>query len=123
VIATVLYDGTCRFCVAQAVRLRRLTRGRVAFESAYADGVRAKFPMLPQHGMLGEMKLVDADGRVYGGAAAIASAFVVCGGVLGLGARAYALPPVRWAADRAYRFAAARRLRLKQTCADESCDL
>ena len=118
---TVLYDGTCRVCIAQVVRLRRMTRGRVAFESAYADGVRARFPQIPQDGMLGEMKFVDADGRVFGGAAAIARAFVVSGGVFGLGARAYALPPVRWAADRAYRFAAARRLRLKQTCVDDSC--
>lgn len=118
---TVLYDGTCRFCIAQVARLRALTRNRVAFESAYADGVRARFPMLPPDGMLGEMKFVDADGRLYGGAAAIARAFVVSGGVLGLGARAYALPPVRWAADRAYTLAAARRLRLKQTCADDSC--
>jgi len=116
----VLYDGTCRFCIAQVVRLRRMTRGRVAFESAYADGVRARFPQLPQDGMLGEMKFVDADGRLYGGAAAIARAFIISGGVLGLGARAYALPPIRWAADRAYKIAAARRLRLKQTC-DDNC--
>ena len=119
---TMLYDGTCRFCRAQVVRLRRLTRDRVAFESAYADGVRARFPMLPQTGMLGEMKFVDADGTLYGGAAAIARAFVVSGGLVGLGARAYALPPIRWAANRAYRFAAARRLRLKQTCADDVCE-
>lgn len=123
-----LYDGTCRFCIAQVVRLRRLTRNRVAFESAYADGVRARFPMLPSEGpdpmnpaMLGEMKFVDADGRLYGGAAAIARAFVVSGGPLGLGARLYALPPIRWAADRAYKMAAARRLKLKQTCVDDNC--
>lgn len=125
---TVLYDGTCRFCIAQVARLRRLTRDRVAFESAYAEGVRARFPMLPaagpdplNPGMLGEMKFVDADGRLYGGAAAIARAFVVSGGVLGLGARLYALPPIRWAADRAYKLAAARRLKLKQTCVDDNC--
>jgi predicted DCC family thiol-disulfide oxidoreductase YuxK len=112
-----LYDGTCRFCVAQVKRLNKLMRGRIAFESAYADGVRAKFPMVQQEGMLGEMKFVDADGRLYGGAAAIARAFVVSGGVFGLGARLYALPPVRWIADRAYKRAAAKRMRLKQTCA------
>lgn len=120
---TLLYDGTCRFCRAQVVRLRALMRDRITFESAYADGVRARFPMVPQTGMLGEMKFVDRDGRLYGGAAAIARAFVVSGGILGLGARLYALPPVRWAADYAYGVAAARRIRLKQTCANESCDL
>jgi predicted DCC family thiol-disulfide oxidoreductase YuxK len=115
-----LYDGTCRYCVAQVARLRTLMRHRVAFESAYADGVRARFPAVPQDGMLGEMKFVDADGRVYGGAAAIARAFVVSGGLMGLGARLYAFPPVAWAADRAYRRAAARRMRLKQVC-DDTC--
>jgi predicted DCC family thiol-disulfide oxidoreductase YuxK len=118
-----LFDGNCRFCVAQVQRLRRMTRGRVEFLSAYADGVRARFPMVQQDGMLGEMKFVDADGRLFGGAAAIARAFVVSGGVLGLGARLYALAPIRWAADRAYKAAAARRMRLKQSCVDDSCNL
>jgi predicted DCC family thiol-disulfide oxidoreductase YuxK len=120
-VPTVLFDGTCRFCRAQAARLARLTRGRVAFENAYGDGVRARFPMLPATGMLGEMKFVDGDGRVYGGAAAIARAFVVSGGVLGLGARLYAVPPVRQIANALYRAAAARRLRLRETCDDEVC--
>jgi hypothetical protein len=94
---------------------------RIAFESAYADGVRARFPMLPQDGMLGEMKFVDANGQLYGGAAAIARAFVVSGGLLGLAARTYAFPPVRGLANVAYRYAAARRLRLKQTCDEGIC--
>jgi predicted DCC family thiol-disulfide oxidoreductase YuxK len=115
--ATMLYDGTCRFCVAQVKRLNKLMRGRIAFESPYPDGGRAKFPMVQPEGMLGEMKFIDADGRLYGGAAAIARAFVVSGGAFGLGARLYALPPVRWIADRAYKRAAAKRMRLKQTCA------
>ena len=120
---TLFYDGTCRFCRAQVIRLQSLMPRGVAFESAYADGVRAKFPMLPQDGMLGEMKFVDADGRLYGGAAAIARAFVVSGGILGLGARTYAIPPVRWVANYAYTLAAARRVRLKQACVDDSCKI
>jgi len=120
---TMLYDGTCRFCVAQVVRLRRLMGDRVTFESAYADGVRARFPMVQQTGMLGEMKFVDADGHLYGGAAAIAQAFIVSGGLLGLGAHLYHLPPVRWIADRAYRAAAAKRMRLKQACIDDNCQI
>ncbi len=109
---TVLYDGACCFCEKQAARLKWLTRGRVAFESTTADGVRETFPMLPPADRLDEVKFVDTDGRLYGGAAAIARAFVVSGGLLGLSARAYALPPVRWAADRAYRIAAAGRLKI-----------
>lgn len=116
-----LYDGTCPFCRRQVARLRRLTRGRVAFESAYEPGVRDRFPMVPQQGMLGEMKFVDAEGRLFGGAAAIARAFVTSGGPLGLGARLYAVPPIAWLANAAYRRAAARRLRLKQVCSDDNC--
>ncbi len=117
---TILFDGTCPFCRKQVVRLNALTRGRVAFESAYDPGVRERFPMVPQQGMLGEMKFVDANGRLFGGAAAIAQAFITSGGILGLGARLYGLPPVRWIADAAYKRAAAKRMRLKQAC-DDSC--
>lgn len=78
--------------------------------------------MLPAEGMLGEMKFVDADGRLFGGAAAIAQAFIVSGGVLGLGARLYAVPPITQLANAAYRRAAARRLRLKQVCEADTCE-
>lgn len=118
---TMLFDGTCPFCRTQVATLRRLTRGRVAFESAYDPGVRARFPMVPQQGMLGEMKFVDAEGRLFGGAAAIARAFVTSGGVLGLGARLYAVPPVTQLANAMYKRAAARRLQLKQACDTETC--
>ena len=120
---TVLFDGTCPFCRKQAVTLRRLTRGRVAFESAYDPGVRERFPMVPQQGMLGEMKFIDAGGRLFGGAAAIAQAFVTSGGLIGLGARLYSVPPITQIANAAYQRAAARRLRLKQACADDTCAL
>lgn len=119
---TVLFDGTCPFCRQQVVRLKALTRGRVAFESAYDPGVRERFPMVPQQGMLGEMKFVDANGRLFGGAAAIAQAFITSGGILGLGAHLYAVPPLTQVANALYKRAAARRMRLKQTC-DDNCQV
>lgn len=119
---TVLFDGTCPFCRKQAARLETMTRGRIAFESAYAPGVRERFPMLPQEGMLGEMKFVDANGRLFGGAAAIANAFITSGGVLGLGARLYAVPPITQIANAAYKRAAAKRMRLKEVC-DDDCKI
>ena len=70
---TVLFDGTCPFCRRQVVRLKSLTRGRVAFESAYD-----------------------------------------------LGAHFYAVPPVTQIANALYKRAAAKRMRLKQTC-DDNC--
>jgi predicted DCC family thiol-disulfide oxidoreductase YuxK len=125
-IPTVLYDGTCRFCIAQARRLKRLTRGRVAFQSAYAAGVRDRFPMLPPFnadGKMGEMKFIAAGGTVSGGAAAIARALQAGGGPLGLISRVYWIWPLRPLADRAYRFVSARRYGSQGRCADGSCDL
>lgn len=120
---TLLYDGTCRFCIAQAKRLERLARGRVAIESAYADGVRARFPMVPQEGVLGEIKLVDADGRVLGGAAAIARTLQIGGGPLGLAAQLYRVWPIRILADAGYKVIAWNRYRLRGKCEDGSCDI
>ena len=119
---TLLYDGTCRFCVAQAKRLERLGRGRVLIASAYADGVRARFPMVPQEGVLGEMKLVEIDGRVLGGAAAIARTLEYGGGPLGLAATLYRLPPIRVVADAVYGVIARNRYRLRGRCEDGSCE-
>lgn len=122
---TLLYDGTCRFCTAQAQRLRCFGRGRVQVESAYAPGVRERFPMLPldeTSGMMGEIKLVDADGRVLGGAAAIARTVEIGGGPLGLLARLYRVWPVRPLADAGYRIIARNRYRISGTCDDGTCE-
>jgi predicted DCC family thiol-disulfide oxidoreductase YuxK len=118
---TILYDGTCRFCTAQASRLQRLSRGRVAIESTYAPGVRARYPELPSEGAVGEIKLADADGRMLGGAAAIARALEIGGGPLGWLARAYHLPLVGPVADRVYVQIAKRRYRISGRCQDGSC--
>lgn len=122
---TLLYDGTCRFCTAQAGRLRTFGRGRVRVESAYAPGVRERFPMLPldeASGMMGEIKLVDTDGRVLGGAAAIARTVEIGGGPLGFLARLYRVWPVRPLADAGYRVIARNRYRISGTCDDGTCE-
>jgi predicted DCC family thiol-disulfide oxidoreductase YuxK len=120
--ATVLFDGTCPFCRKQAARLESMMRGRVAFESAYDPGVRERFPMIQQDGMLGEMKFIDPAGRPFGGAAAIAQAFITSGGIFGLGAHLYKVPPITQIANALYKRAAAKRMRLKQAC-DDNCAL
>lgn len=119
---TLLYDGTCRFCTAQAKRLQRMGRGRVDVISAYAPGVRERFPMVPQDGVMGEIKLVDADGRVLGGAAAIARTLEHGGGPLGALARLYRVWPVRPIADAGYRLIARNRYRFAGTCDDGTCE-
>ena len=119
---TLLFDGTCRFCTAQAKRLQRMGRGRVDVISAYAPGVRAQFPMVPQEGVMGEIKLVDANGHVLGGAAAIARTLEHGGGALGALARLYRVWPVRPIADAGYRLIARNRYRLAGKCDDGTCD-
>ncbi|MDQ3069632.1 MAG: DUF393 domain-containing protein [Acidobacteriota bacterium] len=122
---TLLYDGTCRFCTAQAARLARIARGRVRIESAYAPGVRDRFPMLPQdvNGMMGEIKLVDAHGTLLGGAAAIARTLQIGGGPLGALAHLYRVWPVRPIADAGYRVIARNRFRFQGRCDDGSCEV
>lgn len=120
---TLLFDGTCGFCTAQAERLRRMSRGRVEVISAYAPGVCERFPMVPQEGVMGEIKLVDADGRLLGGAAAIARTLEHGGGPLGLLARLYRVWPVRPIADAGYRVIARNRYRIAGKCDDGSCDI
>jgi predicted DCC family thiol-disulfide oxidoreductase YuxK len=119
---TLLYDGTCRFCTAQAARLRRFGRGRVQVESAYAPGVRERFPMVPQDGVMGEIKLVDIDGRVLGGAAAIARTLQLGGGALGFLAGLYRIWPVRPLANAGYRLIARNRYRVAGKCDDGRCE-
>jgi predicted DCC family thiol-disulfide oxidoreductase YuxK len=116
---TLLYDGTCRFCVAQARRLKRFAGATVQAESMYADGVRARFPMLPQpgpDGKIGEIKFVDDRGQMTGGAEAIARALMT--GPLGWLARLYFMPGIRQIANTVYRAIAKRRYRLSGTCED-----
>lgn len=116
---TLLYDGTCRFCVAQARRLKKFVGAGVDAESMYADGARDRFPMLPQpgpDGKIGEIKFVDDRGRMSGGAEAIARALMT--GPLGWVARAYFVPGIRQLSNFVYRAIARRRYRLSGTCDD-----
>jgi predicted DCC family thiol-disulfide oxidoreductase YuxK len=67
------------------------------------------------------MKLVDADGRMLGGAAAVARALQIGGGPLGWLASCYRLPIIRPLADWTYGEIAKRRERLSGRCDDGAC--
>ncbi len=118
---TLLYDGTCRFCVAQAQRLKGLSGADVEATSAYADGVRDRFPMLPPpgpDGKIGELKFVDARGHLSGGAEAISRVLMTGRPPLCWAARLYFVPGIRQIADATYRAIARRRYRLSGRCDD-----
>src|SRR5262245_2118957 len=118
---TLLYDGTCRFCVAQARRLKRLAGNDVEAESMYSDGIRDRFPMLPQpgpDGKIGELKFVDDRGHMTGGAEAIARALMTGRSPIAWAARLYFVPGFRQLSNAVYREIARRRYRLSGTCED-----
>ena len=104
-----LYDGRCRFCVAQVNRLARHSRGRFVVQSFHDDGALEAFPGLTMEDCMAEMKLVDLSGRISGGLEAavrtLGHAHPVIGKVLYL----YYIPGLRWIADRAYDWVARNR--------------
>jgi len=118
-----LYDGDCVFCTAQAERARRLSGGRLRIaplQTALAD-----VPWVDPEEAVKALQLVDRDGRVYAGAAAVVRLLRLTRPLLGMLALAYHLPGVRWLADRAYDAVAARRYaiagRTDDGCADGVC--
>jgi len=113
-----LYDGDCAFCTAQAERARRLGGGRVRVEPLQSG--LARVPWLPREEALQALQLVDRDGRAYAGAAAIVRLLRLTRPVLGTLALGYHLPGVRWLAERAYAWVAARRHAIGP-CDDGGC--
>ncbi len=61
----ILYDGSCNLCRAQLGHMRWLSRDRVV--AAPLQERLRDFPGLSREEALREIKLIAADGRVYGG--------------------------------------------------------
>ncbi|MGE3804647.1 MAG: thiol-disulfide oxidoreductase DCC family protein [Gemmataceae bacterium] len=108
----VLYDGLCRFCTAQAGRLRRWTRAdRVEFVDFQLPGMLERFPGLTHDTCMTAMQVIDPAGRIYSGfegAVRILATLPVIGRL----AYVYYVPGLRWACDRLYALIAARRYRI-----------
>lgn len=110
---TLLYDGTCRFCIAGTRRLQRLVGGRLRLVPAQSDEASALLSgdLAPTDRQM----LLVVGGTVYGGAEAVAQALRLSPWWR-LGAGAYYLPGLRQLADSAYRAVAARRHCLGGAC-------
>lgn len=121
----VLYDGSCRFCRAQANTLKRLAGGKIDLRPLQEEGLLERFPGVSLKESLREMKLIDAAGRVYGGAEAVARLLYLSRPLLGKLALAYYLPGLRPLADRLYAWVARNRYRFfgraEGACESESC--
>jgi predicted DCC family thiol-disulfide oxidoreductase YuxK len=123
--AVLLFDGRCRLCRAQAERLERLGGDRVRvrpLQEALRD-----YPQLNEADALREMKLVDSNGRVYGGAEALVRLVRHGHPSLGRLMLVYYLPGIRWLADRSYAWVARNRYRIwgrvEDACEDDACQI
>src|SRR5262249_44433979 len=108
----VLYDGHCRFCVAQMKRLMALARrDRVVAVDFQELGALDRFPGISHEACMQAMHLITSDGRVYRGFEALVRTLGTRPG-LGPAAYLYYLPGLRQLCDRLYTFVAAHRYRI-----------
>ena len=66
-----IFDGHCRFCLAQMRRLHAAdTSGRLAYLSLHDPEVARRWPTLSHEELMSRMYLVATDGSLHAGAAA-----------------------------------------------------
>ncbi|HMD36543.1 MAG TPA: DCC1-like thiol-disulfide oxidoreductase family protein, partial [Vicinamibacterales bacterium] len=101
-----VFDGACGFCRFWIERWRCRTGDRLEFQPYQSDEVARRFPDLPRERCRRAVQLVEPDGAVREGAAAVFRALATCGGPR-IGWFAYEHVP-RFAplSERAYRLVA-----------------
>ena len=108
----VLYDGDCPFCTRGArTILRRLGPARVTLVDFQIEGALADYPGVSYEACMDKLHVVDAEGGIFAGAAAIARLVRAVPGV-GFMAHVYRVPGIKTLADFAYAKVAERRYRL-----------
>jgi predicted DCC family thiol-disulfide oxidoreductase YuxK len=119
----VVYDGACRFCIAQAQRLERLVGERVRLASFREPGVLEQYPQLTRAGCERALQVVAPDGTVRSGADAVVHVLGLRAGFTPL-SWLYRVPGLRQLFDLGYRLVARNRFRLRgEVCADDACRL
>lgn len=105
-----LFDGDCGFCSSSARFIKRripTTADIVPFQTADLDALGTTAARAER-----EVLWVNRDGRVSGGAAAVARLLRDAGGPWSLLGWVITPPPMRWAAEGVYRLIATNRHRL-----------
>ncbi len=119
----ILYDGSCNLCRAQLGPMRRLSRNRV-ITAPLQERLR-DFPGLSLEEALREITLIDADGRVYGGAEGLIKLLEIGYPFAGRPLHTcYQLPGIRAVSDGLYAWVARNRYRWfgrTEDCEDGSC--
>ena len=124
-LSYLLFDGHCRLCTRGSRRLLRLARpGSVELLDFQEPGVLQRFPGLGHEDCMREVKLVNGEGRVFGGAEAVARV-IATRGVLGAWAYLYYVLGLRQVADFLYAWVARNRYRFmgRSECASDACAL
>ncbi|MFN9367483.1 MAG: thiol-disulfide oxidoreductase DCC family protein [Planctomycetia bacterium] len=118
---TVLYDGHCRFCLAQIAMLRRLDLGgRLRFTSLHDPSVSRDFPEIPFADLMDRMFVIDRAGKARDGADAVRYLSRRLVPLWPLGAVLH-IPGTLPLWQRLYAWIAARRYGLAGRCSDEGC--
>ena len=106
-----IFDGDCGFCLRCVKWMKRIAGDRADY--APSQEVGADFPSVHREEFAREVKLVETDGRIYGGAEAVFRLISDGGRSRWWGVPLWAyrtLPGARWTSEAGYRFVASHRM-------------
>ncbi len=120
-LPTILYDGHCRFCIAQMRNLAKfLPDTKYEALSFQEPGVLERFPGITHAQAMEAMLFIDTDGRAFTGMEAASRAVAVR--PVGRLAFGYYVPGVKQGLDWIYRAIARNRYKLMgKECPDGAC--
>ncbi len=105
---TLLFDGDCHFCRRWVMRWQRLTGDRVTYRVAQEAG--ADFPQIAPEALRRSVQLMETDGSLYAGAAAVFRTLTYAP-FRGWLYRLYRFfPPFRWISEKFYASVASHRV-------------
>jgi lipase maturation factor 1 len=105
-----VFDGDCNFCTRWIRRWERMTRDRIEYIPFQDPNTSRRFPAIPREQFEESVQLIETDGRVLHGAAAVFRSLSHREDSRGLLWRAYrTIPPFALASEAVYRFVARHR--------------
>ncbi len=119
--ATIVYDGSCSFCIEQIGRIRHMDRSsHFDYLSSHDSQLSSRFPFLKEMNLEEGMRLVTGKNEVYVCADAV---YEIAKHLPGpnLIAWLYLLPGCKQVARQIYSWIAANRKRLGKTCENQLC--
>ena len=119
--SVVVYDGECSFCRRQIARIQRSDRAnQFEYVARQAVGLEQRFPRLAEGDFNTGMRLIDPEGRIHVGADAVYEIARRLPAWRRL-AWVYRLPIAHRLVRLVYKWIAAHRRSLGQSCASGAC--